>query len=74
MNETAEVRCVRLDEAQAMIASGDILGAITVIAVQHAPAATGLFGREFPYSGTRVIVAGLAGPPCLDRFQARRRV
>ncbi len=36
VDETAEVRWVPLDEAQAMIASGDILGAITVIGVQHA--------------------------------------
>ena len=36
VDETAEVRWVPLDEAPAMIASGDILGAITVIGVQHA--------------------------------------
>ena len=36
VDETAEVRWVPLDEARAMIASGDILGAITVIGVQHA--------------------------------------
>jgi 8-oxo-dGTP pyrophosphatase MutT (NUDIX family) len=36
VDETAEVRWVPLDEAQAMIGSGDILGAITVIGVQHA--------------------------------------
>jgi 8-oxo-dGTP pyrophosphatase MutT (NUDIX family) len=36
VDETAEVRWIPLDEAQAMIASGDILGAITVIGVQHA--------------------------------------
>ena len=36
VDETAEVRWVPLDEAQAMIASGEILGAITVIGVQHA--------------------------------------
>lgn len=36
VDETAEVRWVPLDEAQAMIASRDILGAITVIGVQHA--------------------------------------
>jgi len=36
VDETAEVRWVPLDEAQAMIASGDILGAITMIGVQHA--------------------------------------
>ena len=36
VDETAEVRWVPLDEAHAMIASGDILGAITVIGVQHA--------------------------------------
>jgi hypothetical protein len=41
VDETAEVRWVPLGEAQAMIASGDILGAITVIGVQHAPAAAG---------------------------------
>jgi 8-oxo-dGTP pyrophosphatase MutT (NUDIX family) len=35
-DETAEVRWVPLDEAQAMIASGDVLGAVTVIGVQHA--------------------------------------
>jgi hypothetical protein len=36
VDETAEVRWVPLGEALAMIASGDILGAITVIGVQHA--------------------------------------
>jgi len=36
LDETAEVRWVPLDEAQAMIASGNILGAVTVIGVQHA--------------------------------------
>src|SRR5215467_5281594 len=36
VDETAGVRWVPLDEARAMIASGDILGAITVIGVQHA--------------------------------------
>ena len=35
-DETAEVRWVPLDEASHMIAKGDILGAITVIGVQHA--------------------------------------
>jgi 8-oxo-dGTP pyrophosphatase MutT (NUDIX family) len=36
IDETAEVRWVALDETPSMIASGDILGAITVIGVQHA--------------------------------------
>jgi 8-oxo-dGDP phosphatase len=36
VDETAEVRWVPLDEIPAMIASGDILGAITVIGVQQA--------------------------------------
>ena len=36
VDETAEVRWVALDETLAMIASGGILGAITVIGVQHA--------------------------------------
>ena len=35
-DETAEVRWVPLADAQAMIASGEILGAMTVIGVQHA--------------------------------------
>lgn len=35
-DETAEVRWVPLGEASAMIARGDILGAITIIGVQHA--------------------------------------
>jgi 8-oxo-dGTP pyrophosphatase MutT (NUDIX family) len=35
-DETSEVRWVPLDEAFAMIGSGEILGAITVIGVQHA--------------------------------------
>jgi 8-oxo-dGTP pyrophosphatase MutT (NUDIX family) len=34
-DETAEVRWVALDETPGMIASGEILGAITVIGVQH---------------------------------------
>lgn len=34
-DETAEVRWVPVDETPAMIAKGDILGAITIIAVQH---------------------------------------
>ncbi len=36
IDETAEVRWVLLDEIPAMVARGDILGAITVIGVQHA--------------------------------------
>jgi len=36
VDETAEVGWVPLDEAAAMIASGEILGAITIIGVQHA--------------------------------------
>ena len=36
VDETAEVRWVPLNEASAMIAKGSILGAITVIGVQHA--------------------------------------
>jgi 8-oxo-dGTP pyrophosphatase MutT (NUDIX family) len=35
-DETAEVDWVPLDEAAAMIARGEILGAITIIGVQHA--------------------------------------
>lgn len=35
-DEAAEVRWVPLEETQAMISSGEILGAITVIGVQHA--------------------------------------
>jgi len=35
-DETAEVRWVPLPDAQAMIASGEIAGAMTVIGVQHA--------------------------------------
>jgi 8-oxo-dGTP pyrophosphatase MutT (NUDIX family) len=35
-DETAEVRWVPLADAQAMIASGEIAGAMTVIGVQHA--------------------------------------
>jgi 8-oxo-dGTP pyrophosphatase MutT (NUDIX family) len=35
-DETAEVRWVPLSDAQAMIASGEIAGAMTVIGVQHA--------------------------------------
>ena len=35
-DETAEVQWVPLDEASAMITRGDILGAITIIGVQHA--------------------------------------
>jgi 8-oxo-dGTP pyrophosphatase MutT (NUDIX family) len=34
-DETAEVRWVPVDETPMMIARGDILGAITIIAVQH---------------------------------------
>ncbi len=36
VDETAEVRWVPIDETPAMIARGDILGAITIIGVQHA--------------------------------------
>jgi 8-oxo-dGTP pyrophosphatase MutT (NUDIX family) len=36
VDETAEVRWVPVDETPAMIAKGDILGAITIIGVQHA--------------------------------------
>jgi hypothetical protein len=36
VDETAEVRWAPLDETSAMIASGDILGAITIIGVQQA--------------------------------------
>jgi len=36
VDETAEVRWMALDETPAMIAKGEILGAITVIGVQHA--------------------------------------
>jgi 8-oxo-dGTP pyrophosphatase MutT (NUDIX family) len=36
VDETAEVRWVHLEETPAMIARGDILGAITIIGVQHA--------------------------------------
>jgi hypothetical protein len=35
IDETAEVRWVPVDETSVMIAKGDILGAITIIAVQH---------------------------------------
>jgi hypothetical protein len=35
-DETAEVRWVPLEETPEMIAQGDILGAITIIGVQHA--------------------------------------
>jgi 8-oxo-dGTP pyrophosphatase MutT (NUDIX family) len=35
-DETAEVRSVPLDETPEMIARGDILGAVTIIGVQHA--------------------------------------
>lgn len=35
-DETAEVRWVRLDDAAAMVSDGQIAGAATVIAVQHA--------------------------------------
>jgi 8-oxo-dGTP pyrophosphatase MutT (NUDIX family) len=35
-DETAEVRWVPLEETPEMIARGDILGAITIIGVQHA--------------------------------------
>jgi 8-oxo-dGTP pyrophosphatase MutT (NUDIX family) len=35
-DETAEVAWVPLEQASAMIASGEILGAITIIGVQHA--------------------------------------
>lgn len=35
-DESAEVRWVPVEEAHAMIARGDILGAITIIGVQHA--------------------------------------
>src|SRR5262249_41923167 len=33
-----------------------------------------LLGSEFLQNGTCVIVAGLVGPPCLNRFQPSRRV
>jgi len=36
VDETAEVRWVPLDETPAMLARGEILGAITIIGVQHA--------------------------------------
>ena len=36
VDETAEVRWVPVEETPAMIARGDILGAITIIGVQHA--------------------------------------
>jgi hypothetical protein len=36
VDETAGVRWVPVDETPAMIARGDILGAITIIGVQHA--------------------------------------
>ena len=36
MDETAEVAWVPVDETPAMIARGEILGAITIIGVQHA--------------------------------------
>jgi hypothetical protein len=35
VDETAEVRWVPVDETPAMIARGEILGAITIIGVQH---------------------------------------
>ena len=35
MDETAEVRWVPVDGMPAMITRGDILGAITIIGVQH---------------------------------------
>lgn len=35
-DEAAEVRWFSLDDALAMISSGEILGAMTVIGVQHA--------------------------------------
>jgi hypothetical protein len=35
-DETAEVRWVPLEETPEMIARGDILGAVTIIGVQHA--------------------------------------
>jgi len=36
VDETAEVRWVPVEETLAMITRGDILGAVTVIGVQHA--------------------------------------
>ena len=36
VDETAEVRWVPIDEMPQMIVRGDILGAITIIGVQHA--------------------------------------
>jgi hypothetical protein len=36
VDETAEVRWVPVDETPAMIAKGEILGAITIIGVQYA--------------------------------------
>src|SRR5579863_1442845 len=33
-----------------------------------------LLGPEFPQRGAHVIVTGLVGPPCLNRFQPGRRV
>ena len=35
IDETAEVRWVPVDETPTMIAKGEILGAITIIGVQH---------------------------------------
>jgi len=35
-DEAAEVRWIALEDTPAMIASGEILGAVTVIGVQHA--------------------------------------
>jgi ADP-ribose pyrophosphatase YjhB (NUDIX family) len=35
VDETAEVRWVAVEETSAMIAKGDILGAMTIIGVQH---------------------------------------
>jgi hypothetical protein len=35
-DEAAEVRWIPLEDTPAMIASGEILGAVTVIGVQHA--------------------------------------
>jgi hypothetical protein len=51
VNETAEFRWVPVDETPEMIARGDILGAITIIGVQHAVLRRAAAASRLPSAG-----------------------
>jgi 8-oxo-dGTP pyrophosphatase MutT (NUDIX family) len=76
IDETAEVQWVPVDETPAMIAKGDILGAITIIGVRHAllrqAAARGQVAGRHAHLGFRDLPAECIAEDYGDQFGDRR--